>query len=299
MNSSFVSVIIPTYNRASVIARAVNSVLNQTYSNLECIVIDDASSDNTEDVIRNITDDRLVYIKHDTNTNASSARNTGLKTANGEYIAFQDSDDEWLTSKLEKQLNLIESLPPEYGMVYCWQDYYDGNNLIHTHHMTNSGMLFPSILTRIMTGGAQTLLFKKEILVKVGLFDERILNGDDQDFIRRVAKHCYISYVPEVLAKVYINHNSETRLSDNKIKKNNFDLILSYNLALEKFKDTFNKRPDLKAYVYSSIAYQYALLNDKKKFFKYNLKAWLLWPFRGRIKSTVRGIKILKSGKIR
>lgn len=290
-----VSVIIPSYNRAKLLQRSIESVLNQTYKNLECIVVDDCSTDETEEIVKNYTDHRLRYMRHKENRNASSARNTGISASNGKYIAFQDSDDEWLPQKLEKQIKLLDSLPDKYGMVYCWQDYYDGDRIVHQHHMLNEGMLFPRILSRIMTGGAQTLLFKKDVLEKSGLFDERITNGDDQDFIRRVAEHFYLSYVPEVLVKIYVNHNSENRLSDNKIRKNNLDLISSYFLEIEKFKKTFNKNPNLKAAIYTSIGYHYALLGDFNNFAKYNLKAWLLWPFRGRIKSTVRGLKILSN----
>jgi glycosyltransferase involved in cell wall biosynthesis len=296
---NLVSVIIPTYNRASLIERSILSVLNQTHENIECIVVDDCSTDSTEVVIKSIKDSRLVYLRNDKNLNASASRNVGIRLAGGNFIAFQDSDDEWLPQKIEKQINLLTNLPNNYAMVYCWQDYYDNDVLIHQHHMTKSGFLFPDVLSRIMTGGAQTLLLKKEILGEVGLFDERITNGDDQDFIRRVAKNYHISFVPEVLVKIYINHNSEVRLSDSKIRKNNLELISSFKMELEKFSETFNKRYDLKASVYSSIAYHYALLGEKRNFIKYNSKAWLLWPFRGRFKSTLRGIKILKQNEFR
>src|SRR5512138_1185650 len=93
-----VSVVIPTYNRAPLLERAIHSVLSQTYTNLEVIVIDDASTDDTQDRIKNLqlADIRIQYIRHDRNRGSQAARNTGIHAAKGKYVAFLDSDDEWL-----------------------------------------------------------------------------------------------------------------------------------------------------------------------------------------------------------
>lgn len=106
-----VSVIIPTHNRQRLVSRAVRSVLNQTYEDLECIVVDDASSDGTPQVIQTIEDERLVYLRHDRNRGASGARNTGIRAAKSSLIAFLDDDDEWLPEKLVKQVPLLKALP--------------------------------------------------------------------------------------------------------------------------------------------------------------------------------------------
>ena len=118
-NRSLVSTIIPTHNRSKMLNRSINSVLNQTYSAIECIVIDDGSTDNTVDVIETQKDDRLIYVSHKSNRGASAARNTGIRHSNGEYISFLDDDDEWLPTKLEKQVELLTNLPNKIGMVYC------------------------------------------------------------------------------------------------------------------------------------------------------------------------------------
>ena len=99
--------------------RAIQSVLEQTYYELECIVVDDASKDQTEEVISSFEDDRLRYFRHEKNKGASAARNTGIKHAKGELIAFLDDDDEWISTKLEKQVPFLQSLPESFGMVYC------------------------------------------------------------------------------------------------------------------------------------------------------------------------------------
>jgi len=96
-----ISVIIPSYNRANTIGRAIQSALSQSYQDFEIIVIDDGSTDHTEEVIRSFQDSRIRYIRHNRNRGGSAARNTGIHAARGEYIAFLDSDDEWLPQKLE------------------------------------------------------------------------------------------------------------------------------------------------------------------------------------------------------
>ena len=112
-----VSVIIPTYNRAKLIKRSILSVLNQTYQNFEIIVVDDGSADDTKSVVESFNNPKIRYIRHDINKGQSAARNTGIKNAKGKYIAFQDSDDEWLPEKLEKQMSCFESPSSHSGIV--------------------------------------------------------------------------------------------------------------------------------------------------------------------------------------
>ena len=104
-----ISVILPTYNRRALTLRAIESVLKQTHADLECIVVDDASADDTAQHVRRIADPRVRYVRLEKNGGACAARNAGMALAKGAYIAFQDSDDVWRPDKLEKQLRLIES----------------------------------------------------------------------------------------------------------------------------------------------------------------------------------------------
>ena len=124
-----VSVIIPTYNRANLVGRAIKSVLNQTYKDFELIIVDDSSTDNTKDVIRQFQekDSRIEYIKHHKNKGGSAARNTVIKSSKGEYITFLDSDDEWLCEKLEKQIKLFSIMPTKVGVLYCGYYVFDDN----------------------------------------------------------------------------------------------------------------------------------------------------------------------------
>ena len=112
-----VSVILPVYNRSRMLADASRSVLGQSYRDLELIIVDDASTEDLRPVVEALDDPRVRYIRLEQNGGASVARNAGLQMARGAFIAFQDSDDLWLPGKLQMQMELMASLPPEFGVV--------------------------------------------------------------------------------------------------------------------------------------------------------------------------------------
>ena len=116
-----VSVILPAFNRVSLLGRAIDSILSQTYSDFELIVVDDCSTDNTEQFVAELAskDGRIRYIKHSENSGVATARNTGIDLSAGRYIAFQDDDDEWLPDKLERHVAILDSLPNDVVMTYC------------------------------------------------------------------------------------------------------------------------------------------------------------------------------------
>ncbi len=105
--NTVISVIIPTYNRETKLLMSVESVLSQSYRDIEIIIVDDGSTDHTEDAVRLLKDSRIRYIRHPRNLGASKARNTGVINANGEYVAFHDSDDVWHADKLEEELKAL------------------------------------------------------------------------------------------------------------------------------------------------------------------------------------------------
>ena len=112
-----VSVIIPTYNRAHLLSRAIKSVLNQTFQDFEIIIVDDASTDDTDKLVVSFHDSRVRYIQHEKNHGGGAVRNSAIKQAQGDYIAFLDSDDEWLPEKLEKQMKLFNGTSKKVGLV--------------------------------------------------------------------------------------------------------------------------------------------------------------------------------------
>jgi len=115
-----VSVVIPTYNRLGTLPRALESVLRQTYDDIEVIVVDDCSADGSWEYLQSISDPRLRVVRHETNRGGSAARNTGIKAARADLIAFQDSDDEWLVTKLATQIEEYRRVnSSEFGAIYC------------------------------------------------------------------------------------------------------------------------------------------------------------------------------------
>ncbi|MCM8756456.1 MAG: glycosyltransferase family 2 protein, partial [Candidatus Omnitrophica bacterium] len=175
--SPLVSVVIPTYNRAYSLKRAIESVINQTYKNLEIIIIDDGSSDNTEEIVSDFKDPRIQYIHHLQNRGISSARNTGIKNSKGDLIAFLDSDDEYFPQKIEKNVEVFLNCSARIGLVSSnhWVIREEGKKL-GIVKFSPKRRLFPL---------PSTWVIRRKVIEKIGLFDERILVGEDIDFFCR------------------------------------------------------------------------------------------------------------------
>lgn len=201
-----VSVIIPTYNRAHCIEKAVESVLKQNYENMEILIVDDGSTDDTEVVIKNIGDARIRYHKISCNSGASVARNVGIRLAKGKYIAFQDSDDVWLAGKLKQQVEILEN--SNYGMVYgCFErEFPDGRvekvPRDEIQQEAKQGSIYPYLLAESYIS-TQTMLVRKEILQQLQGFDEALKSYEDYDLSIRIAKCCQVAFMDEVL--VHLN----------------------------------------------------------------------------------------------
>lgn len=216
-----VSVIIPTYNRGNLIIKSIKSVLNQTFKNLEVIVIDDGSSDNTEHLVNKITDKRLKYVKLSSNKGSSNARNIGIKNANGQFISFQDSDDIFYPNKIEKQLkNIINrnsildfcKINVIYNSTYSY--------LIPNKRQENSilkGDIFNELISRGNFISTQSMLIRTNYMKK-HLFDIYMPRLQDYDVILGMIPKVKISYTKEVLVDLHIQNNSITR-SPRKLKK--------------------------------------------------------------------------------
>jgi len=187
-----VSVIIPTFNREKFIGEALHSILQQTFLDFEIIVIDDGSTDGTADVIKLFPTDKLRYI-YQKNRGRSNARNHALRLAKGSYIAFLDSDDLYLPSKLELQVSYMEE-HPEVGMIYtsayCMDE--SGNSINHHYDAKVSGWIYKDIAFFVpVTITLPTVMARREVFDKVGGFDEKMERFEDTDMWRRISK-CYL-----------------------------------------------------------------------------------------------------------
>jgi glycosyltransferase involved in cell wall biosynthesis len=225
-----VSVIIPTYNRAHLVDRAIQSVLNQTYHDFELIVVDDGSTDSTEEVVRSIKDPRIRYTRHNQNRGGSAARNSGIKMARGEYIAFQDSDDEWLPEKLDKQMRVFENAPAEVGVVYTdmWRIRGEEKKYWHSPIIRpEDGIVYKQALDRVMGIGIATAIIKRECFNVVGMFDESFPRFIDLELFIRLSKNYYFYHINEPLVNYYDTGKG--------ISNNNEALIKAYELIFKKY----------------------------------------------------------------
>jgi glycosyltransferase involved in cell wall biosynthesis len=200
MTSPRVSVILPTRNRATILPRAVRSVLTQTFQDLELIVVDDSSSDGTEGVIHAIPDPRIAYVRLDEHRGAAAARNAGIRHSLGELIAFQDSDDEWVPTKLEHQVALIAQEGSSLGAV-------GGRYAIDAGSM--SGQISAPKLETTDDYEAELLegqclitplwLIRRSLLLELGLFDERMPCLEDWDLMLRLSKQSRMRALDETV----------------------------------------------------------------------------------------------------
>lgn len=216
---ALVSVIIPTHNRAHLVSRAIRSVLDQTYEDLELIVVDDASTDDTDEVVKAFKDPRLHYVRHQDNRGANAARNTGIRNSKGSYIGFLDSDDEWLPKKLEKQVQVFGSSGPEVGLVYTGMQLVDQatGDVLGTCLPQHRGLLLRKLLLENIVGSTSTALLCQSFLDRTGGFDERLPARQDADLWIRLARHCAFDYVQEALVRIYAHPDRITSDRDARV----------------------------------------------------------------------------------
>ncbi len=209
-----VSVIIPTYNRASTIKRSIDSVLNQTYSNLEVIVVDDGSTDDTEQIIRGYKDPRVHYVRTDGRRGANYARNVGIENAGGEYIAFQDSDDQWRLDKLEKQMSIFQ-MQADVDVVFSRFErrLMNGNTELVPNQNYTEEMLckdIKHILSRGNVVSTQTMVVHKRCFEQYGMFDVEMPRFQDWEINIRFASNAIFSCIDEAMVEVYESEGSIT-----------------------------------------------------------------------------------------
>ena len=211
-----VSVILPTYNRAGELGKAMQSVLDQTYPNLELIVVSDGSTDETEQVVKEFTDTRVRYIRSEKNRGLAYARNLGIREAKYDLLAFHDDDDLWKPEKLKKQVDLLLNSDGRTGFCYCEMSYFmlDGEtvHIVPRREISavrKSGFLFPELLRRNFIGGP-TLLIRKECLEEVGVFDEQLAIFEDWDMVLRLSKRYDAAFAAEPLYDYFEHEKSLT-----------------------------------------------------------------------------------------
>ncbi|HEY9852801.1 MAG TPA: glycosyltransferase [Leptolyngbyaceae cyanobacterium] len=208
-----ISVVIPAFNAEKTIQETIESVLNQTFSDFELLVINDGSQDSTLDVIDNIKDERIKVFSYP-NAGVAASRNRGIAQATGEYIAFLDADDLWTSDKLEAQLKALQE-NPQAAVAYSWTDYIDEYSqfLRPGMHVTVNGDVYAEILEKFFLENGSNFLVRKEALLVVGGFDELIFGPEDWDIcIRLAAKYQFVA-VPRSQILYRLNRTSNQSIS--------------------------------------------------------------------------------------
>ena len=196
-----VSVIIPAYNRANTIGAAISSVLRQTEPNFELLVVDDASTDHTKDIVREFRDTRVELIEHAQNGGSSVARNTGIKAARGRYVALLDSDDLWFPRMLESQLERLKAAPKEVGGIVSDHVYTDEARHPRFVRRNSSSSRSPDELILIGhgVGMGSSLVAPKEVFGHVGDYDPRYPRAQDWEWLLRFRQQNQMLINPEIL----------------------------------------------------------------------------------------------------
>ena len=280
--SCLVSVVLPTHNRAHLLPRAINSVLSQTHDNLELIVVDDGSTDDTYQVAARYEDPRVSLIRLTGNHGAPYARNVGITMSKGSFIAFLDSDDEWRPVKLEKQVALLLESPRFVGAAGAGVtirrqlgDEVVTKQVVPKERIGNiqdellSGRSFPG--KPLWPGSTSSILIRKECLEKVGGFDENLRCAQEHDLYIRLSKYFDFVAVPEPLV---IRHSD----AGDSISSQTESQIAGKKEFLRKHKDEFSFFSRLKANFLFHVGVRMVELGSVAEGRRYLLRAVLTYP---------------------
>lgn len=262
-----ISVVIPTYNRADLIKRAISSVLEQSYRNLEIIVVDDNSQDNTESVVQGIDDDRIHYYRQTTNQGGSVARNEGIRKSQGKYIAFLDSDDLWLPSKLESQLQAINANASNLDQVVSYTKFQKSSRVFYQRSiLPRRGKKNEETVADYFWLGegeilTSTLLVSRSLAV-ANLFQPGLAKHQDLDFVLRLGQNdTKFIFIDQVLT-IWHNESRSDRIS----KRINYQLSLDW---IESYRGKISERA-FKGFVLKEVVPK-MLLNENTKSTAVNL----------------------------
>ena len=279
MNSPFykkkVSVIIPTYNRAEFLSSAIASALNQTFKDIEIIVADDKSTDDTHEVVKSFKDRRIKYITNKSNMGPSATRNSAILASKGEYIAFLDDDDEWIPEKLQKQVELLDISPPNICGVYSDRLIIDrsSNKIISKGLQSNRvrGNLLSQLAIHNQINTC-TVIVRKRCLDEVGLFDENISYMEDRDLWIRLSMKWDFEYINEPLTRTYVHKQGHlsARLKEQ---------IEGREKILKKYSNLFNRDRKTWSKLHLLQGAQYCQLKDMKKGRRKFIKGIKIYPF--------------------
>lgn len=205
-----ISVVIPVYNGEKTIKETLDSILHQTVSDLEILIINDGSQDSTLEIVTSIQDPRIQIFSYP-NAGLAASRNRGIKLASTDYISFIDADDLWTADKLEAQYEALQS-NPQVAVAYSWTDYIDDSSqfLRRGSHITVNGNAHAKLLVIDFLENGSNALIRKQALIDVGGFDESLPAAEDWDiFLKLAAKYSFVAVPsPQILYRISANSMS-------------------------------------------------------------------------------------------
>jgi len=238
MNSKkTVSVVLPVYNRESVVKRAIDSVLNQSYSSLELLVVDDGSTDGTVERVRSVSDERLRLIVHPKNRGANAARNTGIEAATGRYVAFMDSDDRWYRRKLERQVVRMQETAEAVRIVHT--AFWNMGGFFRQYRPQQKPVVLEGDLSKVLLRhnclGFVNVLVTRDLLNDTGPMDEKMPALQDWDFHLRASRHAAYAFIDTPLLEKFPRESS--------ISRNYSAYVKAHRRLRSKYKDRFRREP--------------------------------------------------------
>lgn len=280
--AELVSAIIPTYNYARFVGRAIDSVLAQTYEPIECIVVDDGSTDDTPATLARYGD-RIVGIRQE-NRGLSGARNTGIEKAKGEYLALLDADDWWEPNKIAEQVNFLRARP-EIDAVGCAMRDVDqeGTTVAYCYRPNPTGDRvrdLQDIARRHLWigGSASGILLKKSVFDQVGLFDETLSAAEDWDMWLRIVDKYRIGNLPLVLINRRVHGSGVFR----NVERMQMNQRRVYEKARERWPDEMTRAVcrEVEAMIVADAGGEYMGARDWKQAFNCYARAVRQWPYR-------------------
>lgn len=287
-----VSIIIPTYKRNSSLKRAINSVLTQTYKNIEVIIVDDNNPEtsyrkSTEILMGEFSgDSRVIYFKHSHNKNGAAARNTGIQMSKGEIICFLDDDDYFLPSKIERQLEVLLR-DKRYRGIYCGR-FQSGKEIKPKY----KGDLTKEILLLEFTPTTPTLMFYKDVLIEINGFNESFKRHQDFDLLIRFFAKYEINTLDETLVVIGENEGENT-LNGSELEELKENFFNSFKFTINKFPKFIQN--EIYSSHYSEVFWRHLNNNNNKmamKIFKENVLKYHFTYLKYIVKYFVMAIKV-------
>ncbi|OGZ34760.1 MAG: hypothetical protein A2174_02340 [Candidatus Portnoybacteria bacterium RBG_13_41_18] len=262
-----VTIIIPTFARPELLWRATESVLNQSFQDFEIIIVDDCREQSVENIAASFKESRIRYIRHEKNQGGAAARNTGIKNARGEFIAFLDDDDEWLPNKLKAQMKEFEKTGDEVG--FCFTAIEGVNEIKSETSDIPDGVAdyYELALKRFKGFLTSSLIVKKKVFEDVGYFDEKFPSHQEADLIIRIAKKYKGLGINEPLVRMNMMNHEQIGTSLSR-------RIAGREMILQKYFDEYMKYPEIMAKHYFWLAIMYRDNKEKTKAKENFKKAW-------------------------